>query len=686
MSSSDSSSDFTSQSNVVTITDQSGTLTNVTYVEDSVQITPGQWSPPLPIVSVQKSTTGSTWTLTLDCGRSNSNEIATAFNDACGGAYNEYAPSGGGYGNSPGQLNFFFQVVLDFLIGNETGKITVYLGQGSYGYWPTNNWWIGSESLSYANQQPQLTCEVSGTIATMPLSGGTSSFNIGEAHNTPISEIKYVFVLMLENHSFDNIVAMWNVPGARAATTEDSNVYGNQTYYVNNAAPQGMVADPGHEFTDVVEQLCGQGVTFENGQPYPPINNSGFVANWATNSTAGPVEPTPAPHYGDIMACFQPYQIPGTYSACVQGAICDQWFSSLPGPTWPNRYFLHGASSAGLDHSPTTLQMGTWESIFSEGFVYPNGSIFDAMDAMNIPYGLFMDTHGPISGKIPQVSSIKGIRFWDVQPLEELVALLQSTQPYPYKYTFIEPEYGHTHSTYEDGSSQHPMDVASSGDALFKSVYEALANSSIWNNSMLILTYDEHGGFYDSWAPPPAPPPDDNPQNNLNEFGFQFDQYGVRVPAFILSPLVTGGIDHTLYDHTSVLATLETLFNIPPLTQRDANANNLLQLVNRTAATARTDLPKTLPRPAPTPVRRPITPAQQMIDDQKPLPERGNLIGFLAIMAKTELEMSGGTPAERAAIQARVQAIKTRGEARAYIEDVLTRAEAARLRMTRRRP
>lgn len=129
-----------------------------------------------------------------------------------------------------------------------------------------------------------------------------------------------------------------------------------------------------------------------------------------------------------------------------------------------------------------------------------------------------------------------------------------------------------------------------------------------------------------------------------------------------------------------LLATLEVLFGLKPLTPRDTDANHLLQLIPP-AATARTGMPKSLPHPAPVAASPRITPAQQIIDDQQPLPERGNLIGFLAIMAKTDLEMPGGTPAEGAAIQARVQAIKTRGEARAYRAGVLTCAEAARPRM-----
>jgi phospholipase C len=672
--------DVSSQANVVTFTDQTKMITSIRYVDQSLVISAGQPStPPATVTQI-----GNTFTITMNAGRSKTNQVADLFNSVCGGQNFEYAPQGGG--GTPGQLNFFFEVVIEFDVEGTLGSITAYLGQGSYGSFidPTNNWWIGGSNINSA--QPQLVFEVSGQIVTIPLSGTQDSFTLSQAHLQPAGVIKNVFVLMLENHSFDNMFALSGISGIRAATTDNSNSYGGTPYNVHSPAPASMVSDPGHEFTDVVAQLCGPGQTYPSGGPYPPINNSGFAANFATSTTEGPPSPPPAGNIGDIMACFAtPSELPIIYQLATQFTLCDQWFSSLPGPTWPNRYFVHGASSAGLDHSPSTKQMAEWESIFSKGFIYPHGSIYDALTAANISYGLFIDTSGSTVGGIPQVSSIHNIHYLDVSSLDDFVAALQSSNPtpYPYQYTFIEPNYGDiTNGSYEGGSSQHPMDGVANGEQLIQTVYEAIRNSNVWGNSLLIITYDEHGGFYDSYAPPSAPQPNDNSPTTLNQFGFNFEQLGVRVPAVIVSPWVAAGVDHTVYDHSSVLATVEEIFGLKQLTERDGDANNLLQLITDTL---RTDCPTSLGRPAAVAARPPITAAQQMILDQQPLLAGGNLAGFLAIMAKTELELSAGTPAEHAAIVAKVQAIKTRGEARAYITSVQTKASAAASIRGRRR-
>lgn len=155
----------------------------------------------------------------------------------------------------------------------------------------------------------------------------------------------------------------------------------------------------------------------------------------------------------------------------------------------------------------------------------------------------------------------------------------------------------------------------------------------------------------------------------------------MRVPAVIVSPWINAQVDHTVYDHSSVLKTVEDLFNLEALTATDKNANDVVHLIS---STMRTDCPTSLGRPAPEPVRPAVTAAQQMILDQQPLEDRGNHIGFLGIALKTDLEMSGGTPAERAALIAKVESIKTRGEARAYMQSVITRAKAAKSRNRRR--
>jgi phospholipase C len=114
---------------------------------------------------------------------------------------------------------------------------------------------------------------------------------------------------------------------------------------------------------------------------------------------------------------------------------------------------------------------------------------------------------------------------------------------------------------------------------------------------VLIVTFDEHGGFYDHVAPPAAVPPGDTITQSYVQHGFRFDRLGVRVPALVISPRTPRGvIDHTLYDHTSMLATVERLFGMKNLTERDKAANDFLHLF--ALESPRTDAPTTLPEPA----------------------------------------------------------------------------------------
>jgi len=215
-------------------------------------------------------------------------------------------------------------------------------------------------------------------------------------------------------------------------------------------------------------------------------------------------------------------------------------------------------------------------------------------------------------------------------------------------------------------------------------VYESIRNSPIWDTSLLIVTYDEHGGFYDSVPPPKATPPNDGSAshgqpNTLNEYGFQFDQYGVRVPAVVISPFVNQGVvDSVTHDHTSVLATVEALFGLAPLTDRDKNANNVVSLMSLT--TPRTNCPTVLNPPAPSTVAAKVLPTveEQAVLDAKPIPESGNVKGALAILRKTEVELSAGTDVEKAVIHENFRQIKTRKDAKDYAQKVLQKVEAAK--------
>jgi hypothetical protein len=162
---------------------------------------------------------------------------------------------------------------------------------------------------------------------------------------------------------------------------------------------------------------------------------------------------------------------------------------------------------------------------------------------------------------------------------------------------FIEPDYHAFTGMFRGGNSQHPMDDVTSGERFLKDVYESIRGSPHWEKSLLIITYDEHGGFYDHVVPPGGVNPGDSniPGNSHNNFDFR--QLGVRVPTVIVSPFVAKGtIDHTTYDHTSVLASVEALFKLGSLTKRDGTAQTMNHLLKLQAP--RTDAPLKLSEPA----------------------------------------------------------------------------------------
>jgi phospholipase C len=337
--------------------------------------------------------------------------------------------------------------------------------------------------------------------------------------------------------------------------------------------------------------------------------------------------------------------------------------------------------------------MGKWEI---DGFPFSRGSIFQALDNASIQYRFYSDfdpspgssyglslfsddpQSGSLAGAIPQASSLQGVSLMDFHSLSSFASDLQG--PYPCTYTFIEPHYGDiARGTYAGGSSQHPVDDIAGGQNLVQAVYEAIRNSPYWNSSLLIITFDEHGGFYDSVAPGAATAPGDHPHDGLNKHGFTFEQYGPRVPAIVVSPLIVAGtVDHTVYDHASVLATLERLFGLQALTRRDAAASDVTHLF--TQAAPRGDCPAKLNHPAPLlKAARRALPDEELAEiDEQPLPESGDLRGALSILLKTEIELSSRSPAAIAGLIAKVKRIRTRGEARAYIASVMAKVRAAR--------
>jgi phospholipase C len=496
--------------------------------------------------------------------------------------------------------------------------------------------------------------------------------------------IQHVFVLMLENRSFDHMLGFSGIAGIDATSGartvvegldgSQSNLAKGQKFVAAPPAPFQMSFDPGHGFADVVEQLAGPGAAYVAGRPYPSNNNSGFASNAAANLAAsGPAGISP----GAVMASFSPDQLPVINALAREFVVCDHWFSSMPGPTWPNRLFVHAATSGGLDDSPTSLQSA--ETLLN-GYRFSNGTIYDQLDKKSIPWSV-------VEGDaLPQSLSLGGMvaRALDGR-LTDLASFLSRVQDPAFAdaYTFIEPNYGHVLAdgrNFKCGNSQHPLDDVTRGEQLLKTVYEAVRRSPHWPESLMILMYDEHGGFYDHVAPPAAIPPGDSSIAGLNRHGFGFDQLGVRIPAVVISPLAERGlIDHTVYEHATITATLSRLFKLDALTNRDKAAAPLDHLISR--GTPRDDAPLTLPSPAVSGIPDCEDPlAGQLAGDAETLlgklegPLEPTLAGFMHVAVARQLQLA-------AAVDRDVDgAIKRVGSSlQAEFESATTKGGAVRL-------
>jgi len=487
--------------------------------------------------------------------------------------------------------------------------------------------------------------------------------------------IQHVYVLMMENRSFDHMLGFSGITGADAVTGTptsingltgtETNSFNGTSYPVTRGADRSMPTDPSHEFPAVVEQLCGSGTQFPHGGPYPAINNSGFVASYVHSG---------GPDGHELMKCYTPDQLPVLHALASEFVVCDNWHASLPGPTWPNRMFVHAASSGGLDHSPTVAEIAEWEGI--SGFPFPKGTIFDRLNAAGVRRRLYG------GDDFPMVAALKGIHLSDIRHYS-LFANDVLQPGYADRYIFIEPSYD-VLNKYRNGDSQHPLGDVTRGEALIKQTYEAIRNSPVWNTSLLIITWDEHGGFYDHVSPGIAPPPADGAPAKFNQNGFAFDRYGPRVPAIVVSPLIPRNlVDHRLYDHASIPATIESLFRIAALTDRDRTARVLDALC--TLTTPRIDAPAKLPDPA-TGSAQPATIAPELTTETVVAPNdsvnEGNLPAVVHSAMQQDLALS--PPEARPAIIARVGRLQTRADARQYMAEVQRKIRPVRARAAAR--
>ncbi len=383
---------------------------------------------------------------------------------------------------------------------------------------------------------------------------------------TPITN---VFVLMLENRSFDHMLGLLytadgNISPAghpyEGLTGKESNPAADGTsvpvFSIESTDPNAYYmpgADPGEGYTATNSQLFGT-----NTAPTPAAAaNRGFVTNfaytlgWEAREKWSIIAGT-TPE--DIMGMFPPGLLP-VLSGLARGfAVCDHWFCSAPTETLPNRAFVNAGTSQG--HMDDKAAKYTCPSIYgslSEHGVSWRIFGYDAQPLTRLDFSDTTDADDSCFGE-----------FKDFQ-----AAAAGGTLP---AYSFLEPSWG------ADGNSQHPNYDVALGERFIHDVYYALRNGPAWQQTLLIVTYDEHGGCYDHVPPPSGAVP---PDKSAGEYGFDFTRFGPRVPTVLVSPRIPAGTVFRVpagsmpLDHTSILKTIETRWKLPPLTARDAAANHV---------------------------------------------------------------------------------------------------------------
>jgi phospholipase C len=390
-------------------------------------------------------------------------------------------------------------------------------------------------------------------------------------------KIKHVVQLMLENRSFDQMLGfLYTGANNKSPSGQDYDglsgdeanldAAGNKVtvFRIDESTPNPYLmpkSNPREGFEPTNLQIYGV-------DPVPKgtkATMSGFVQSF-TNAIAydqGRHEPDALPETkpSDIMGMYDPKMLP-VMSALAQGfAVCDRWFSSVPTETFPNRAFACTGTSLG--HLKDDFKLLNTPSIF--------GRLSDA----GLDWAAFGYASDPfIRTDYPDTRSADRSKFGQFSDF--LQRCKTATLP---AYTFLEPGWG------TSGNSQHPVGDVALGEKLIHDVYQALrTNADTWNSTLLVITYDEHGGNYDHVVPPEtATPPDDN-LGDIDHFDFK--RFGIRVPALLISPWVKKGSVFRAeagkeIDHTSVLATLRALWpQIKPLSKRDAAAPSLLGVLS----------------------------------------------------------------------------------------------------------
>jgi phospholipase C len=442
--------------------------------------------------------------------------------------------------------------------------------------------------------------------------------------------LDHVVVLMFENRSFDNLLGRLYQPGdvhyfegvtgrelANPVPDWAATGGGSLVPYGDAAGMNTPTPDPGEEYQHVNTQLFGlidppenRGVLANRmtapynapANPLAPPPMTGFVADYISAFTAEMHrEPLPA-EYAQIMTGYSPAQMP-VVSALARGfATFDHWFCEVPSQTFANRSFLHAASSSGYVNNTSPL----------DSFPLHNTAetIFERLDRAGLTWKVYCDppSHLSLTGLI---HAPRLWRYFETRFVTTDVFLQDAADGTLPAYSFIEPNllYGHNdmHPAFDALFPDALLDPPSSllgGEELLARVYNAIRDSAseggsnAWN-TLLLITFDEHGGTYDHVPPPLVASP--VPGSPPGQLGFRFDRSGLRVPAFAISPWISEQTVVTSeHRHSSVITTLRKRWRLgDALTARDAVAADLAPVLTRETPRDPQDWPQVVPRPVP---------------------------------------------------------------------------------------
>ena len=378
---------------------------------------------------------------------------------------------------------------------------------------------------------------------------------------TGLDQLQHIVVLMMENRSFDHMLG--SLPGIGGI--DDAGAYINPDTNGNPVKPQPLAEfqaqlqpDPDHHFPAVDLQIFG-GDTSPNRKP----NMQGFVKSYFHQQ--GDVG-----HSQKILYYFPKEKLPVLTTLAQEFAVFNRWFASIPGPTICNRAFAHYGTSFGRVDLNPLYPPETIKSIYTRlinanpkhtAKVYYYDTTSSTMEVANLlqnqpelfgTYGQFLDDCK--KGNLPE-------------------------------YSFIEPNYSdhQSDSGEEVANDQHPDHHVQQGEVFIATVYQAIKdNPKLWQNTALLITYDEHGGIFDHVPPPNCVKDIFTADGNATGTGvpFQFDRLGVRVPSVLVSPWIPKRtIVNRVFDHASIPATITKFFlgDASPRSPREINADVFIE-------------------------------------------------------------------------------------------------------------